>query len=252
MIMESKVFTPQRQLPFADAEKLILDELNAWVPDLYFMPLWRTIGTKPDSVNLLYGWAVENFHYTGAVQQHIVTALGRDGVLVDGLTRRLLVHMSEEWDHPQLFLAAARAIAEACGSDEDPGQSRPLGATRALIHWLRQAGRIDPLVYKTCAATLERTAVRLDETRVFYHHVARTLNLPTSAVAPFIAHAETDEAYEHLNALGEFREDIDVVDQELVDTALRAARGFVDLYSVWQAKLVAHYRQFPPGRGARR
>lgn len=238
------------QISFDDAVKRILTQLDEWVSDLYYLPLWHTMGRNRDARNLLYGWAVENYHYTGAVQRHIVTALGRGDGAADSLTYRLLVHMSEEWDHPHLFLAAAKAIARASGSTEDAAGSRPLGATQALVHWLRQAGRIHPFVYKTCAATLERTAVRIDETRQFYHHLAKVLELPTEAVAPFIAHAETDESYEHLNSLVEFRDDYPYLDAGLVDVAVWQARDFIGLYRLWQARIVEHYRYFPAGHGA--
>jgi hypothetical protein len=238
------------RIPFEDAIKLILTELDTWVPDLYYRPLWRTMSTNRNARNLLYGWAVENYHYTGSVQQHITTALPRGEATGNSATHRLLVHMSEEWDHPHLFLAAAKAIAQASGSTENATLSRPLGATKATYDWLRAAGRIHPFVYKTCAATLERTAVRIEETKVFYHHVATVLGLPTEAVAPFIAHAETDESYEHLNSLAEFEDDFPYLDPHMVQVALTQARGFVDLYRLWQAQIVAHYKEFPPGTGA--
>lgn len=237
-------------IPFEEACKIILTELDKWVPDLYYRPLWHTMATQKSARNLLYGWAVENYHYTGSVQRHITPALPRGDNHTDPTTYRLLVHMSEEWDHPHLFLAAARSIAKACGSDEDATSSRPLGATQAAVDWLRAAGRIHPFVYKTCAATLERTAVRIEETKVFYHHLAKVLELPTEAVAPFIAHAETDESYEHLNSLAEFQDDYPVLDPQLIDIALTQARGFVDLYRLWQAQIVEHYKQFPGGTGA--
>lgn len=237
------------RIPFDDAIKQILGHLDEWVPDLYHLPLWHTMGKNPQAGNLLYGWAVENYHYTGSVQRHITPALDKEGY-DDPTSRRLLIHMSEEWDHPHLFLAAAKGIARAYGSAEDATTSRPLGTTTALVNFMRQAGRIHPFVYKACAATLERTAVRLEETRVFYHRLAKVLALPTEAVAPFIAHAETDESYEHLNSLAEFQGDYPELDTALIDTALQHARDFVNLYRLWQASIVEHYRRFPAGYGA--
>jgi hypothetical protein len=241
---------PPAAVPFERAEAVILGALDSWVRDLYYMPFWRRVGTDPDATNLLYGWAVENFHYTASVRRHITPVIQCNTGVVHGLSHRLLVHLSEEWDHPHLFLEAARRIAKASGSDEDPSRSRPLAATRSLATFLRQAGRVHPIVYKSCAATLERTAVRIEETRVFYHHVAKVLNLPTAAVAPFIAHAETDESYEHLNSLREFRDDIDVVETAVVDAALTHAREFVHLYRSWQAAISEHYGRYPAGHGS--
>ncbi|MFH8409423.1 iron-containing redox enzyme family protein [Streptomyces sp. NPDC018019] len=239
-----------RTLAFAEVEKLMMERLNAWVQDIYHMPFWEAIGRRPDARNLLYGWAVENYHYSAAVRRHIVPALGTGDGSAHPTTRRLLVHLSEEWDHPQLFLDSARRIAQASGSDEDPASSRPIAATQAVVNWLRDAGRSGPLIYKACCATLERTATRVEETRVWYHHVAKVMSLPTAAVAPFIAHAETDEVYEHQNALGEFRADVAAVAKTEVDLALTRAREFISLYRVWQAGIMAHYRHFPAGRGA--
>lgn len=184
------------------------------VPDLYYMPLWATMGRNPEARNLLYGWAVENYHFH------------------DGLPG---------------YLTAARIIARASGSVEDPGQSRPLGPTSALSRCLRRAAHLHPFVQLTCAATLEGAAVRLEETRDFFGHLAEVMELPAAAVAPFIAHAEQQQ---RLDPAGKLRELFPDVTPELMDTAVRQAHDFVELYRLWQERIVEHYRFFPAGHGA--
>ncbi len=236
-------------VPAATAEAFLLQRLDDWCEDIYYDGLWDPMLERRDGANLLYGWIVENYHYTRSVNEHLGSAIGNVRDLALG--RRFVHHLAEEWDHPHLFLKVARALSEEGGIGQQIERSRPLGSTRALTLLLKRASKVHPFVYKTCAAVLERTANRVEETRQFYRRVAEVQGLPPSILEPVISHAETDERYEHLNSLAEFRAFYTGFAPEIVRESLDYGRRFVDLLHAWQRDIADHYRHFPFGDGAR-
>jgi hypothetical protein len=237
-----------REIPSEAAEIFILNLLNRWVDEIYYDGLWDPLLMQSDMRNLLYGWAVENYHYTRSVDEHLATAVRRARDPVVGA--RFAHHLSQEWDHPHLFLKSARSIASLCGSTEDPSQSSPLGATRAVTLHLKRAAQIHPFVYKTCAAVLERTAALIEETRQFYRAASEAQGLPFSAVEDIVLHAETDGEYGHMNSLAELRKVYPTLPPEIVNMAAEFGRTFVDLLHLWQRAIVQRYGGFRPGMGA--
>jgi hypothetical protein len=236
-------------VPFDIAEAFLLERLDRWCDDIYYDGLWDPLLERRGQANLLYGWIVENYHYTLSVNEHLGSAIGNTRRGTVG--RRFVQHLAEEWDHPHLFLNAARALTAAGGVGQPIEESRPLGSTRAVTLHLKRATKVHPFVYKTCAAVLERTANRVDDTRRFYRRVAEVQGLPPSAVEPLILHAEADERFAHLSSLAEFLGLYPVLAAEVVREAADYARVFVDLLHLWQRDIADHYGRFPLGDGAR-
>ncbi len=232
------------------AEHYILNLLDRWVDDIYYDGLWQPLLDRKGTSNLVYGWAVENYHYTQSVDEHLGTAIQKSRK--DEVARKFTHHISEEWDHPHLFLLAAQRVAKAVGSPEDAALSSPLGSTRSITLLLKRAAGAHPFVYKACAATLERTASLLQETRDFYRQVAEVQGLPADVLQPIVLHAETDGDYGHLNSLAEFRKLYPTLPPEVVQQAADYARTFVDLLYVWQREIAERYGNFPAGYGAAR
>lgn len=230
------------------AEHYILNLLDRWVDDIYYDGLWQPLLERKDSTNLVYGWAVENYHYTQSVDEHLGTAIHK--ARKPEVARKFTHHISEEWDHPHLFLASAKRIAESAGSVEAAEHSSPMGATRSITLLLKRAAGAHPFVYKACAATLERTASLLQETRDFYRQVTELHGLPPDVLQPIVLHAETDGEYGHLNSLAEFRKLYPTLPPEVVQQAAEYARTFVDLLYVWQREIAQRYENFPVGQGA--
>ncbi len=63
-------------VPAATAEAFLLQRLDDWCEDIYYDGLWDPMLERRDGANLLYGWIVENYHYTRSVNEHLGSAIG--------------------------------------------------------------------------------------------------------------------------------------------------------------------------------
>jgi hypothetical protein len=222
--------------------------LDQWVDEIYSDALWDPLLNSDGAGSLLFGWVVENYHFSRAAFEHLSDAVCRSET--PDLSRRFLEHLGQEWDHPQLFLQASRAIAAAAGRSASIENSRPLAATAAAVRHLRRATTLHPFVYKTCVSVLERTAAKVDDTRSFYHQAIAKQGLSLDCVQPLIAHAEADEQFAHLDSISEFAEFFQSLPLAVVQLALEEGRQFVEVLNLWQASIAKHYGPQPLGLGA--
>lgn len=233
------------------AAEAINKELNLWADALYFDPFWQKMNNpdSPNNLNTLYAWAIENYHHTHSVIQHLGTVLAHTNEPL--LINKCIIHLSEEWDHPYLFKVSATRFRHAHQLPQLEENLLPLPSTQGICQFLQMAAKQHPFVYKSCVAVLEKTARRVEETRQFYHHVAVQHALHDDVVMPLIAHAETDEEYDHLNSLSLFSACYGALPITIAGAALRFAYGFTEALYLWQCHLLDVYLHQPLGEGHR-
>ncbi len=95
------------------AAEVINKELNLWTDTLYFDPFWQKMNNpdSPNNLNTLYAWAIENYHHTHSVIQHLGTVLAHTNEPL--LITKCIIHLSEEWDHSYLFKVSATRFRHA-------------------------------------------------------------------------------------------------------------------------------------------
>jgi len=247
------------------AAREMAKEIGYWADNLYCDAFWAAIygqtnldyaqstaeRVQPGVPNALYAWAVENFHHTRSVVNHLGTAVAH---LDHGqITAKAIQHLAEEWDHPFLFgLSASRfrnyfAVLEPADSSE----LVPLGATRAVSLFLENAAKKHFFVYKSCAAVLEHTAQRVQQTHEFFHQACANQGIPYSIAKPMVLHAQTDDHFDHQNSLTEFANLYRHVPRAVLAMAMEDAWRFSELLYLWQVQMLDWYSQFEPGHGHR-
>ncbi|WP_145519250.1 hypothetical protein [Yersinia mollaretii] len=226
-------------------------ELHLWADALYFDPFWQEMSNpnEPSNLNTLYAWAIENYHHTHSVIQHLGAVLAHTNEPL--LIAKCINHLAEEWDHPYLFKISATRFRNAHQLPTLEDNLLPLPSTQNICLFLQMAAKRHPFVYKSCVAVLEKTAQRVEETRQFYRNVAAQHALHDEIVAPLIRHAETDEAYNHLNSLSLFSACYGSLPITIVEEALKLAYSFTEALYLWQCHLRDVYLQQPLGQGHR-
>ncbi|CNL27334.1 hypothetical protein [Yersinia aleksiciae] len=226
-------------------------ELHLWADALYCDPFWQRMSNPdyPGNLNTLYAWAIENYHHTHSVIQHLGAVIAHTNEPL--LINKCITHLAEEWDHPYLFKISATRFRHAHQLPPLEENLLPLPSTQDICQFLQMAAKQHPFVYKSCVAVLEKTAQRVEETRQFYRHVAAQHALPDNVVAPLIKHAETDEEYDHLNSLSLFSACYGALPIAIVGEALRLAYRFTEALYLWQCHLLDIYLHQPLGQGHR-
>lgn len=232
-----------------EAAKVLSKDLDYWAETLYADAFWDGILTDRQCINLMYAWAVENFHYSSFVLNHLGTVI--EHVKTRVVMNRCIQHLREEWDHPRLFRSSARRFGRAVGQEIDVKTGVPLGSTLVLQYILRRAARHHIFSYKGCVAVLEKTAYRIEKTREYYKQAADFHGLPYEVVKPLVLHAETDETYDHLNSLHAFADIHSRLSMDVVRAAFMFAHVFADALYLWQRHMMEWYLSFPAGQGAR-
>ncbi|MCK8565894.1 hypothetical protein LNQ45_14370 [Yersinia ruckeri] len=235
----------------SDAADVINNELNHWADILYFDPFWSRMETPTtvSDLNTLYAWAIENYHHTHSVIQHLGTALSHTPNTL--MADKFITHLSEEWDHPYLFKLSATRFRHAHQLPNLEGELLPLPCTRAICAILQMAAKRNCFVYKSCVAVLEKTARRVNETRQFYLNIATQNLLDYKLVEPLVTHAETDEDYDHLNSLSQFAATSPPLSIACVEEALRLAYRFAEALHLWQRHMMDLYLTYPLGESHR-
>ena len=123
-------------------------------------------------------------------------------------------------------------------------ESRPLAGTLAVLHFMRDAARKDPLCYAACSAFLESTGEDRHSAGDFFERLAA--NYEPKAVQFMAQHAQMDERYEHVGFLEKICREMNDIDMARADRAVRYLSGFVETLELWSTVVERHYSTNPP------
>lgn len=221
--------------------KLFKAEFNRWLPiwveRMYDQPFWQELydGTAPAAV--FYGWAMENTHYTRTVISHMTLAsrYAETGRWSAGQFN----HLSEEWDHYQMFF---KACAAATAPNLSLTDIRPLSSTLDITHFLRSRARQGTLVYNACEALLEASTVEADLVIDFYQTAGRKLNLNSTFIDELIRHVVVDQNFEHIDIFDHLLSNEESLTQDTVINIFSSCTQLVELFVLWHKQIYDHYR----------
>ncbi|MBV1862544.1 MAG: iron-containing redox enzyme family protein [Nannocystaceae bacterium] len=205
-----------------------------WKQQLFGHSLWRSLseGAAPRSV--FDGWVLENFHLIEGVTLRLGAAVAH--CAEPAVRQHFIKHFAEEYNHCEFF---HRSLTVLGVRDEDLSHSQPLTATRAVIDWMRDAARQDPLAYAACSAFLESTGADRGSADDFYDRLSAAYD--ARAVKYMASHAKLDEEYGHVGFLEKICAELGEFDHARADRALRYLAGFVETLELWSTCIERHY-----------
>jgi len=206
----------------------------AWKTRLFGHSLWRALAEGRASQETFLGWLAESYHFIEGVTLRIPAVIAATSERA--VRRHFVKHFSEEYDHHHFFAVALTRAGVPLGAVRDAG---PLPGTRAVLNWMRDCGRRDPLMYAACSGFLEATGADRSGARLFYAELSR--HYDPSVVAPLAQHAALDERYEHGGFVEKIAGEIGSVSRARADRALAAVHGLVETLELWSSDIERHY-----------
>lgn len=212
-----------------------------WKNRLFSHALWQQLATGEATREQFIGWLLESYHFIEGVNDRLALAVAA----CDDLKIRPLFahHYVEEYDHADFFINALNAL----GLDEATiFSSRPLPGTLAILNFMRQCARRDPLQYAVCSGFLESTGSDRERARTFFAYVAKNYSPDTNdVVTPLVDHVQLDECYGHNNLMETVVERIGPVPTARASAALQAGALLVETLELWSADIQRSYLQSP-------
>jgi hypothetical protein len=208
-----------------------------WKERLFGHQLWQRLCAGEASRPQFLGWLIESYHFIEGVNDRLALAVSE---CYDHRVRPLFArHFTEEYDHGHFF---AKALA-AFGYDERTVSSaRPLPSTLAILHFMRQCARRDPLHYAVCSGFLESTGGDRLRARDFYARLAESYEADRpGAVKPLLDHVNLDEAYGHNNMMEAITERLVRIPIERASAALTAGALLVETLELWSTDILRTY-----------
>ncbi|TFW33644.1 hypothetical protein [Massilia horti] len=209
-----------------------------WKARLFAHPLWTGMaqGSLPRSVFI--GWVVESWWFVTGIQERLPMAIA---CCEDPTLRAMFArHFAQEWDHFRYF---ERALDELEVTLEERKRSLPLPATRALLHLMRAAARVDPLRYAVCSGFLESTSSDRADARAFFDRVAiRYGGADQACVRPMAEHLALDEEYGHEGVVRRVTRAVGPIERARACSALRDAFALVETLEMWSTDILRHYQ----------
>jgi hypothetical protein len=212
-----------------------------WKNRLFGHALWRQLATGEAARGQFIGWLLESYHFIEGVNDRLALAVAE---CYDVKIRPLFAHhYVEEYDHADFFINALNAL----GLDEASIiSSRPLPGTLAILNFMRQCARRDPLQYAVCSGFLESTGSDRERARTFFAYVAKHYSPDTNdVVAPLVGHVQLDESYGHNNMMERIVERIGPVPIARASAALEAGALLVETLELWSTDIQRSYLQSP-------
>lgn len=212
-----------------------------WKTRLFSHPLWQQLASGEATRSQFIGWLLESYHFIEGVNDRLALAVAE---CYDLRIRPLFAHhFVEEYDHAKFFISALNAL----GFDEATIiSSRPLPGTLAILNFMRQCARRDPLQYAVCSGFLESTGGDRERARTFFAHVAEHYSPETEeVVGPLVGHVSLDEAYGHNNLMEKIVERIGLIPIARASAAVEAGAMLVETLELWSADIQRSYCQSP-------
>lgn len=199
---------------------------------LYKNVFWRNVHSTVDEIpiNVLYGLAIENYHFLFRESWFDSPALS----FLGSTRARLLMNefYAEEYGHDELILKALNSIGI---SREDLADTIPLAETLALCNGLAYWARYDPVFFFTTLGILEGKDLQTDS----YILSCERLGLPESFVGPIRTHSNINVKGQHGNLSRMIFSAIPFVDMYSLSRMRAQTHLFIEMYdrfyeAVWQ------------------
>lgn len=221
-----------------------------WKERLFSHPLWQRLCAGEASRAQFLGWLIESYHFIEGVNDRMALAISE---CYDHRIRPIFAHhFTEEYDHSYFFVKSLAAF----GYDERTVSSaRPLPSTLAILHFMRQCARRDPLQYAVCSGFLESTGDDRLRARDFHDRLAEHYAAEhPGAVKPLVDHVNLDEAYGHNNLMEAIAARLGRIPVERASAALTAGALLVETLELWSTDILRTYDRpdFTPRTGPTR
>lgn len=208
-----------------------------WKERLFSHPLWQQLRSGQASRAQFMGWLLESYHFIEGVNDRLALAVAE---CFDTRVRSLFAHhFTEEYDHSHFFLKALKSA----GLDEaEVLSARPLPSTLAILNFMRQCARRDPIQYAVCSGFLESTGAERAQARAFYTYLSEHY-FPdrTEVIRPLVNHVNLDEAYGHNLLMEEVVARIGRLQTERASAALDAGSMLVETLELWSSDIQRSY-----------
>jgi hypothetical protein len=190
---------------------------------LYKNVFWRNVQSTVDAipVNVLYGLAIENYHFLFRESWFDSPALS----FLGSTRARLLMNefYAEEYGHDELILRGLNSIGI---SREDLADTLPLAETLALCNGLAYWARYDPIFFFTTLGILEGKDLQTDS----YLLACERFGLSESFVRPIRTHSDINVKGQHGNLSRMVFSAIPFVDRESLTRMRAQTHLFIEMY----------------------
>jgi pyrroloquinoline quinone (PQQ) biosynthesis protein C len=210
-----------------------------WKERLFSHPLWQDLGSGQATQAQFVGWLLESYHFIEGVNDRLALAVAE---CHDLRVRAIFAHhYTEEYDHAKFFIESLKAL----GLDEATiFSARPLPSTLAILNFMRQCARRDPLQYAVCSGFLESTGTDRIRARTFYASLSEHYSADkTQVIDPLVDHVGLDEEYGHNNLLESIVEILGDVPTKRASEALEAGAMLVETLELWSTDIQRNYDQ---------
>jgi pyrroloquinoline quinone (PQQ) biosynthesis protein C len=207
---------------------------SVWNEEIFSRPLWIYLMSGKAPVSLVDGWLIESYYFISGAAARLgyAVAVSQD----DRVTRYLLDHHLEEYDHFSFFREALDLRKVRIPAYD------PLPSTEAVINSARSAARKGPLHYTVCSGLLESTGSNTGRALNFYESVGRNFDTENSGfVEPLLKHVRLDQEYAHGSICEHVLAEFEILDVDLANSILDTAEKFKDTLSFWFDDIYSFY-----------
>lgn len=231
----------------ADFEAQCRVQFIRWKQRVFSRPVWSELNDGSAPFPIFVGWVLEQYHYIQGVNDRLAYVIS----MCDDISLRAIFvqHFVEEYDHSRYFLEALAGLGL---ESERVLTHRALPGTRAVLGFMRDAARMDPLAYAVCSAFLESTGADRDATTGFYDSIGRHYcpDKP-ELIQPIVDHVNLDLDYGHSDNFTKMCALFDRIPATRASLALQAGLGLVETLELWSDDIYRHYRRGEPTRRCR-
>lgn len=205
---------------------------------LYKNVFWRNVQSTDDPipVDVLYGLAIENYHFLFRESWFDSPALS----FLGSTRARLLMNefYAEEYGHDELILRGLNSLGI---TREDLADTMPLAETLALCNGLAYWARYDPIFFFTTLGILEGKDLQRDS----YILACERMGLSESFVAPIRTHSDINVKGQHGNLSRLIFSAIPFVDTGSLSRMRSQTHLFIEMYDRFYEAVWRYYSNCP-------
>ena len=208
-----------------------------WKQRLVSHPLWGLLSSGEATQAQFVGWLIENFHFIEGIHDRLSVAISE---CYDPALRSLLTeHYAEEHDHSYYFMSSLNVLGYDAPSVM---ATRPLPGTRAVLNFMRQCGRRDPLQYGVCTAFFEASGGTREAAEEFYGLLMKPyVGEKLEAIDPLVEHVALDNACGHDSFIDDFVGRAGEITISRASDAISSCALLVETLYLWTTDMMRAY-----------